>query len=198
MTTNTFPPLSHKFAEAVLFAIELHANQVRKGKNIPYIAHIFSVTALVLEMGGNEEECIAALLHDAVEDQGGYETLNVIQTKFGEHVANIVSACTDSFTTPKPPWTERKRKYIEHLQDIGEDVFKVVLADKIHNARTILLDLRAEGDQVWERFNGGKEGTLWYYNQLREILCQKANNKFTDEFARLVTEINKHANRENE
>jgi (p)ppGpp synthase/HD superfamily hydrolase len=158
--------LSDRFGQALLFALQLHRNQSRKGNQTPYIAHLLGVASLVLEDGGDEDEAIAALLHDAPEDQGGRETLEAIRSRFGERVAQIVDGCTDTYETPKPPWRERKEGYLRHLRVAPPSVWRVSLADKLHNARTILADLRAQGEQVWERFNGGKSGSLWYYRAL--------------------------------
>lgn len=161
--------MSQRFEQACIYAIRLHAGQVRKRSEVPYIAHLMSVCALVLEAGGDEDQAIAALLHDAVEDQGGYETLDEIRKRFGNRVASIVEGCTDAFTSPKPAWRLRKERYLEHLQRADQDVLLVSIADKLHNARCILLDLKKDGEAVWARFNGGKEGTIWYYRSLVDI-----------------------------
>ena len=150
--------LTNRFQDALIYATRLHANQTRKGSTTPYIAHLLGVTAIVLEAGGDEDQAIAALLHDAVEDQGGMQTMEVIRNRFGEHVALIVDGCTDAYQTPKPPWKERKEEYIQHLGDVPAEVRLVSLADKLHNARSILADLRSQGGQTWDKFNGGKDG----------------------------------------
>jgi GTP pyrophosphokinase len=144
----------------MVYAACLHAGQTRKRTDRPYIGHLLGVTALVLENGGDEDEAIAALLHDAVEDQGGVITLEAIRRKFGDRVARIVEGCTDSFTTPKPPWRQRKEDYLARLRTALPDVRLVSAADKLNNAREILRDYRTEGEAVWARFNGGKDGTL--------------------------------------
>ena len=159
-------PTTQRFADAFVFAHELHAAQIRKGSNVPYVAHLMSVSAIVLEHGGDEDLAIAALLHDAVEDQGGAATREQIRARFGERVAAIVDGCTDSDVTPKPPWRKRKELYIAHLATASDDVRKVSMSDKLHNARSILGDHRVIGDALWERFTGGKSGTLWYYRAL--------------------------------
>jgi (p)ppGpp synthase/HD superfamily hydrolase len=158
--------LTNRFAEALQYAAVLHNHQVRKGSNIPYVSHLLSVAALVLEHGGDEDQAIAALLHDAVEDQGGQETLEEIRRRFGERVADLVAGCTDSFDTPKPPWRQRKETYLAHLLVASPEVRLVSLADKVHNARSLLATLRREGDAAWGYFKGGKTGTLWYYQSL--------------------------------
>ena len=181
--------LSERFQDAFDFAFQLHASQNRKGSGIPYISHLMAVAALVLEDGGDEEQAIAALLHDAVEDQGGIETLEEIHLRYGARVASIVDGCTDSYTIPKPPWRERKEAYLTHLREASKDVRRVSLADKLHNARSILADLRRGGDSVWQRFNGGREGTIWYYGTLVNVFQQVDDSPMVDELARVVAEI---------
>lgn len=180
------------FLSALKYAFHLHKNQVRKSKDIPYFAHLMGVTAMVLEAGGDEEEAIAALLHDAVEDQGGRARLTEIQELFGKGVADIVDGCTDAYQTPKPPWRDRKEAYLQHLENASPSVILVSLADKVHNARSIYHDLKKEGPLVWERFNGGKEGTLWYYRRLVEMFQPHADQYpiLTHDLVHLVEEIN--------
>ena len=185
--------LTCRFEEAMKFAYRIHANQKRKGTQIPYIAHLLGVTALVLEDGGGEDEAIAALLHDAVEDQGGVDTLEKIQRRFGEQVASIVEALTDSFEIPKPDWLIRKKNYIAHLKDVSPEVRRVSLADKLHNARSILATLQKEGEDTWSRFSGEKDGTLWYYNALVRIFSESGDDYMTRELTRVVSEINREA-----
>jgi GTP pyrophosphokinase len=181
--------LSERFQDAFDFAFHLHASQKRKESGIPYISHLMAVVALVLEDGGDDDQAIAALLHDAVEDQGGIKTLEDIRLRYGANVATIVEGCTDSYTTPKPPWRERKETYLEHLREASKDVRRVSLADKLHNARSLLADLRREGDPIWQRFNGGKDGTLWYYGALVNIFQQIDDSPMVDELFRVVSEI---------
>ncbi|MDZ7844562.1 MAG: HD domain-containing protein [Anaerolineales bacterium] len=164
------PPLSETFQQALNFAAELHRGQIRKNNQIPYLSHLLGVTSLVLECGGTESEAAAALLHDAVEDQGGRETLLEIQHRFGEEIAAIVEGCTDAYTIPKPPWRARKEKYLHSLGSASPSVRLVSLADKVHNARSLHRDLLTCGESIWSEFKGGKEGTLWYYQSLTEIL----------------------------
>jgi len=161
--------LTERFGQALLFAFQLHSQQRRKGNQTPYIAHPLGVAALVLEDGGDEDEAIAALLHDAPEDQGGLATLEEIRMRFGDRVADIVDGCTDTYEIPKPAWRQRKEDYLVHLQTAPPSVWRVSLADKLHNARTIRVDLYSQGGQVWQRFNGGKAGSLWYYRSLLQI-----------------------------
>jgi (p)ppGpp synthase/HD superfamily hydrolase len=182
--------LTNRFEQALVYATRLHAQQVRKGTGVPYISHLLSVTALVLEDGGDEDEAIAALLHDAVEDQGGVATREVILQQFGERVIQIVDGCTDTDVMPKPPWKERKQQHLENLRHASPAVCRVVLADKLHNARSILLDLRREGETVWQKFRGGKEGTLWYYRAALEVFEQLGYSLLlVEEFKRIVNEL---------
>lgn len=186
--------LSRRFEEALIFATQLHAHQTRKSSQTPYIAHLLSVTGLVLEAGGDEDMAIAALLHDAVEDQGGLETLEEIRSRFGERVASIVYACSDTYTIPKPPWKNRKETYLAHLQEATPEVRLVSLADKLHNARSILRDLHTDGENVWKKFKGGREGTLWYYRSLVDIFQQIDDNFLVDELTRVVGKIEERSN----
>lgn len=182
--------LGQRFEKALVFATRLHSGQKRKGREVPYVAHLLGVAALVLEHGGDEDTVIAALLHDAVEDQGGAVIREAIRKEFGERVVEIVNGCTDADTTPKPDWWKRKEVYIEHLfHEAGKDVRLVSLADKLHNARAILMDLRENGEALWERFNGGKDGTLWYYRELNEVFQETAPGPLADELQRVTDEI---------
>jgi GTP pyrophosphokinase len=181
--------LSTRFEEALLFATHIHAGQVRKGTNTPYIAHLMAVAAIVLEQGATEDETIAALLHDAAEDQGGRATLEEIRNRFGEVVADIVEDCTDSWTTPRPPWRARKEAFLARLRDASASVCLVSAADKLHNARTILTDYRTLGESLWSRFNGGKEGTLWYYRAVVAVLRDSGPVPLVDELERVVSKI---------
>lgn len=181
--------LTNRFGEALLYALNLHSRQNRKGNAVPYVSHLLAVAALVLEDGGGEDEAIAALLHDAIEDQGGEPTRQEIRRRFGDKIVEIVNGCTDTDEMPKPPWRERKLGYLEHLRDAGPEVLRVSAADKLHNARSVLSDVRRHGQAVWQRFNGGREGTLWYYRQLVEIFREKSNGFLIDELDRVVSEL---------
>lgn len=180
---------SPQFTEALVYATNLHAGQCRKGTTIPYISHLLAVASLVAEYGGDETAVIAALLHDAVEDQGGIPRLNDIQARFGADVAAIVLACSDSTTTPRPPWRERKEAYLAHLADASPAMLLVSAADKLHNARSILADLRRDGPATLKRFNGGATGTLWYYQQLAATFTRLQVGPLAGELARVVAEI---------
>jgi GTP pyrophosphokinase len=160
------PDFTPRFDQALVYAHQLHARQTRKGTTVPYIGHLLAVTAIVIENDGSEDEAIAALLHDAVEDQGGAAVREEIRRRFGEEVVAIVDGLTDTDQMPKPPWRARKEAYIAHLSEASSSVLLVSLADKIHNASSIVRDLRNEGESVWSRFTGGREGTLWYYRAL--------------------------------
>jgi GTP pyrophosphokinase len=182
--------LTPLFTEALVYATQLHNLQKRKGSGIPYISHLMAVCALVLEYGGNEAQAIAALLHDAVEDQGGRERLTEIEARFGPAVAELVAGCTDAWTEPKPPWRKRKEEYIAHLREVSPAVLLVSTADKLHNFRTILSDYREIGDALWECFAGRKEGTLWYYRALTDAYRQlDAPLQLVAELERVVSEL---------
>ncbi|HEV2705385.1 MAG TPA: HD domain-containing protein [Pyrinomonadaceae bacterium] len=186
--------LTDKFDEALVFASRLHAHQRRKGTRIPYISHLLAVAAIALEHGASEDEAIAALLHDAVEDQGGAQTRELICEKFGERVAEIVDACSDTDAVPKPPWHERKERYLQHLgRETRPSVFLVSASDKLHNARSLLSEYRTHGERVWERFRGGREGSLWYYRTLVEIFRRRWPCALTEELARTVDELERLA-----
>ena len=178
-----------RFEQALAYAAHLHTQQTRKGTDIPYIAHLLSVAGLVLEYGGDEDTAIAALLHDAAEDQGGAATLTAIREKYGAGVAEIVEHCSDTLITPKPPWRKRKEAYLAHLAGAGDAVRLVSTADKVHNARAILADYRVHGEAVWSRFGGGRAGTLWYYRALVTALRRAGGGVLVDELDRVVTEI---------
>jgi (p)ppGpp synthase/HD superfamily hydrolase len=187
--------LGDRFVAAVGEAVRLHAHQARKGNRVPYISHLLAVAGLVLEHGGDEDQAIAALLHDGPEDQGGEATLAAITERFGMRVGAIVAACSDTLVTPKPPWRARKEAYLAHLGDKGADVWPVTLADKVHNARTIVADLRDAGPATLDRFTGGREGTLWYYGALAEQLSLLAPGALADELVGLVAEMRALAGR---
>ena len=182
MTTTLGPA----FDAALAFASRTHATQRRKGSGIPYIAHLLGVCSLVLEDGGSEEEAIAALLHDAPEDHGGEAKLDEIGSEFGDEVAEIVAGCTDTFEMPKPPWRERKEAFIARLPEASPSVLRVANADKLYNARAILADYQVHGDELWQRFRGQREGTLWYYRTLAELFSEHAPGPMANELERVV------------
>ena len=180
------PMLTERFDEALVYAHGLHREQRRKGTAIPYVAHLMAVSALVLEHGGNEDQAIGALLHDAAEDQGGQATLDDIRRRFGPEVARIVYDCTDSWEEPKPKWRERKEKYIASLPAKPVGSLLVSLADKVNNAEAILYDWRAMGDATWSRFNGGRDGTHWYYRSLAATYARLLPGRLAERLNRAV------------
>jgi (p)ppGpp synthase/HD superfamily hydrolase len=181
--------LGPRFERALVFATRKHAGQERKGTPVPYVSHLLGVAGLVLEAGGDEDLAIAALLHDVAEDCGGVPMLNQVRRRFGKRVAHIVEGCSDAFTTPKPPWRERKEPYIRHLRTADADTRLVSAADKLHNARSIVADYRELGEQIWERFQGKRDGTLWYYRALLDEFKRKKPNRIVNEFERVVLEL---------
>jgi (p)ppGpp synthase/HD superfamily hydrolase len=187
--------LTSRFEEALVFANQLHLRQVRKGSGVPYVSHLLAVCALVMEFGGDEDQAIAALLHDAIEDQGGDATRQEIRKRFGERVALIVDGCTDSDTQSKAPWRPRKEAYLAHLRTAPPVVRLVSAADKVHNARTIAADYRQVGDALWSRFKGGKEGTLWYFRELVLIFWEIGPHPIAFELAQAVEELETLAQR---
>ncbi len=180
-------PYGEKFEHALVYAYRLHRDQLRKGTSTPYITHLLAVASIVGENGGTEDEVIAALLHDAPEDQGGEATLRDIRARFGDEVAEIVDGCTDTYEDPKPPWRERKERYLAHLANAPDSVRLVSSADKLHNARSVLSDYRVLGDDLWTRFNGKKEGTLWYYRAIVDTL--QDDGPIVEELDRVVSEL---------
>jgi len=192
MTVDTAPSADlarwARLSEAAAFALRIHAEQTRKGSEMPYISHLLGVASLVLEHGGDEEQAMAGLLHDAVEDQGAHQ-LGIIHDRFGARVAAIVAGCTDADTLPKPPWQARKEAYIAHLEHAGPDIWLVSCSDKLHNARAICTDLRAHGSMVFDRFTGGRDGTLWYYATLSSTFERLMPGPLATELGETVREM---------
>jgi GTP pyrophosphokinase len=191
MVTTDRPKLSARFDQAFAYASHLHAAQTRKGSRTPYIAHLLGVASLVLEDGGSEDEAIAALLHDTVEDhpREGH-TAEEIRMLFGERVLRIVLACTDTFGHPKPPWRKRKVAHLKHLAKAPSDVRRVAAADKLHNARAVLHDYRHQGEWLWRRFTAGRKDQLWYYRSLVEVLRKgRRPGPLVRELERVVVEL---------
>ena len=153
-----------------------------------------AVTSLVLEAGGDEEMAIAALVHDVVEDCGGMPRLREIRKQFGPRVAKIVEGCTDSFGEPKPEWIERKKDYLREVKHADRETRLVSASDKLHNVRTILADYRQDGEKIWSRFNGKKEGTLWYYRALSDEYARQPN-RITRELEIAVSQLERAARR---
>jgi (p)ppGpp synthase/HD superfamily hydrolase len=179
-----------RLADALAYAAHAHAGQLRKGTQIPYVSHLLAVCALVLEDGGSEDEAIAALLHDVAEDQGGEERLADVRERFGEGVAAIVAACSDTFASPKPEWRQRKQAYVAALEPKPKPVLRVAAADKLHNARAMLADWRERGDAFFVRFNAGKDDQLWYYRALADVFARRLpQSRLTRELVEVVTEL---------
>lgn len=182
-------PYGERFESALLYAAQLHRFQERKGSGVPYVTHLLAVASIVGENGGTEDEVIAALLHDAPEDAGGTDRLEDIRARYGDAVAEIVAGCTDTYEDPKPPWRPRKERYVAHVATASPSVRLVSAADKLHNARTILADLRESGEGLWGRFTGGKEGTLWYYRALTDAYDGAGRDRLVEELDAVVGEI---------
>lgn len=191
--------LGPRFEGATTYAAQAHAGQLRKGTETPYLAHLLGVAALVLEDGGDEDEAIAALLHDAVEDAGGSARLADIRRRFGDRVAEIVASCSDSIDGERTAenWRERKDDYLEHLESLTDTgVLRVSLADKLHNVRAILRDLeswRGKRSAFWARFNTGRKEQLWYYDQLVGVFRAKHAGPMARELRRTTKRLHKIA-----
>jgi len=185
------PRLTGQFSKALVYAELKHHNQVRKGGDIPYLGHLLSVAGVAIDDNGSEAQAIAALLHDCVEDAGGAPTLEEIKANFGDDVARIVSECSDTDETPKPPWRDRKSSYIAHLAEVGEDTILVSLADKLDNARAILRDFRADGPPLWQRFTVTDPADhLWYYGKLLGAYRSRgAESWMVEELGRVLDEL---------
>jgi (p)ppGpp synthase/HD superfamily hydrolase len=183
--------LTERYDEAFRYAHRLHHEQRRKGTEIPYLSHLMAVSALVIEHGGNEDQAIAGLLHDAAEDQGGEATLAEIRARFGSAVAAIVADCTDAWADPKPPWRRRKEAYLAALPRKKPASLLVALADKTHNAEAILYDYRVLGPRLWSRFNGGADGTRWYYSELARHFAIAMPGVLADRLSRAADEFSR-------
>ena len=177
-----------RLSAAITYALMVHADQERKGAETPYIAHLLAVCALVLESGGDQEQAMAGILHDAIED-GGAEQEGEIRARFGERVAMIVRGCTDADTFPKPPWRARKEAYLEHLRSAPPEVLLVSCADKLHNARAIVSDGLTHGAAVFDRFSAGRDGVLWYYSALADVFAQRLPGPLSRDLSRAVGEM---------
>jgi GTP pyrophosphokinase len=185
-------PLTPAFEDALVYATRLHASQARKGSDTPYVSHLLSVCALVLEFGGSNEQAIAALLHDAIEDQAhGFpdRLRNEIGRRFGDEVLSIVEACTDTDEEPKPDWKTRKERYIDRLRRENSSIALVALADKLHNARTMLADYRVLGDELWSRFNAKHEDQVWYLRAVADAVEDRVPRAMLAELAEIVERL---------
>ena len=183
------PKLGRRLQRAFRYAAEKHAGQTRKQTAVPYLSHLMAVASLVLEAGGDEDMAIAAFLHDVVEDCGGMSRLREVRKQFGPRVAEMVEGCTDSFGEPKPEWLERKKDYLREVKHADVETRLVSASDKLHNVRTILADYRQDGEAIWTRFSGKKEGTLWYYRALSDEYQRRSPNRITRELEIVVAEL---------
>jgi (p)ppGpp synthase/HD superfamily hydrolase len=183
------PHLGPRLQRAFRYAAEQHAGQTRKQTAVPYLSHLMAVASLVLEAGGDEDMTIAALLHDVVEDCGGMPRLREVRKQFGSRVAKMVEGCTDSYVVPKPDWLQRKKDYLRELKHADAETRLVSASDKLHNVRTILADYRVQGEDVWKRFTGKREGTLWYYRALSDEYQRRSSNRITRELEIAVAEL---------
>jgi (p)ppGpp synthase/HD superfamily hydrolase len=181
--------LTPRFDDAFHYAHEVHAAQTRKGSRAPYISHLMGVASIVLDDGGAEDEAIGGLLHDAAEDHGGRERLEDIRRRFGDQVARIVEDCTDSWDTPKAPWADRKRQYVEHARHLGPQSLRVSAADKVHNTYAVLRDLRNAGESVWTRFSAAPDDVMAYYEGLVRAYREAGGGRLVDELERIVRGI---------
>jgi (p)ppGpp synthase/HD superfamily hydrolase len=183
--------LTGRFDEALLYASRTHAGQLRKNTRIPYLAHLLGTANIAITFGADEDEAIAALLHDAIEDQGIAHA--ELAERFGTRVANIVRGCSDSEQREKPPWRERKERFVARLARAPRSVRLVCAADKLDNARALLAEHRAHGERIWRRFNGGREGTLWYYRAVADALRAREQTPLVAEFDAVVGELERLA-----
>jgi (p)ppGpp synthase/HD superfamily hydrolase len=181
------PILGRRFTDAAAYAVELHSDQARKGTTIPYVTHLFTVSSLVLEDGGDEDQAIAALLHDGPEDRGGQPILDEIRMRFGNEVATLVDGLTDTLLDPKPPWRPRKEAYLARLEHEPENVLRISLADKLHNLRSMGTDQALVGEDVWRRFHADRDQQAWYYRALLDVFSRRLpRSRNLPEFRRLV------------
>ena len=192
------PVVGKRFRDALVWAAELHEHQKRKGGEIPYVAHLIGVAAIVLEHGGDEDQAIGALLHDALEDQAHRMTPGEIRARFGDKVEQIVEACTDGDPEEQKDrdpvrWRVRKQRYIDEVATKPAEALLVSMADKLYNARSILEDYREIGEALWPRFTTGRDGTLWYYRSLLRAFRPRAENRLWHELDRTVAEIERLA-----
>ena len=182
---------SPRLIDALGVAARLHVAQQRKGSDVPYLSHLLGTCSIALEYGADEEEAIAALLHDAIEDVEPVEEARSGVAAFGARVLHIVEGCTDSDVHPKPPWRDRKERYVAHVADADASVLLVSASDKLHNTRSVVADLRRQGESTWERFTGGRDGSLWYYRALVDAFRANPQHPvdLVDELDRAVSEL---------
>ena len=183
------PELGERFTDALVYTTRVHAGQRKKSDLQPYIGHLLRVTGLVIEDGGSENEAIAALLHDAAEDQGGLSRLADIRVRYGEAVAGIVNECTDTFMPEKPAWRERKERYVAHLGDCSSAALRVSSADKLDNARSLLRDYSVQGERLWHRAPASSEDACWYYRALSRRLAELQPGPLADQLDQAASEL---------
>lgn len=183
---------TQRLDQALALAASSFRTHIRKGSGVPYLTHLLQVMVTVGEHHGDEDQMIAAVLHDYLEDIDG-STGEEVEERFGPRVRGLVEALSDSVTLPKPPWKERKEKYLAHLRDEPEDVKLISAADKLHNARSILRDLGVVGEELWDRFTGTKEQTLWYYRGVVEALAHDWDHALVVELRSVVDAIHQKA-----
>jgi (p)ppGpp synthase/HD superfamily hydrolase len=182
--------LTPRYNKALEYAAWLHKNQVRKGTDIPYISHPVAVSMTAIQYGANEDEAIAALLHDAIEDQAREGlTRQEIVASFGPVVLEIVEGCTDTWESPKPPWRDRKERYIASIAHKSDSIRLVSACDKLHNAQALFRDFQVLGDDLWQRFAGGKEGTLWYCRALVNAFQAVGGSPAVEALSQVVGEL---------
>ena len=179
-------------ADASAFTVRAFAGVTRKGSGAPYITHLFSVSALVGEYGGDEEQMIAALLHDWLEDIDG-SSITELSDRYGAKVARIVLACSDTLSRPKPPWQERKERHLAHLCVQNQEVKLVAAADKLHNATCLLHDVRADGDVAFDCFNAPKDKVLWYYRAMCTALSENWEHAILRRLLQVVHDLEQAA-----
>lgn len=186
------PLYGPRLDQALAFVADQFRHRVRKGTAVPYLTHLLQVMVMVAEHGGDEDQLLAALLHDYLEDIRG-ASRDLIAERWGERVASMVEELSDSTTHPRPPWTVRKRAYIERLRDAHPAVKLVGAADKLHNARSVLDGLRRMGSAVFDRFSASREQTLWYYRAVADALATGWEHALLDELLRVVDALEREA-----
>jgi (p)ppGpp synthase/HD superfamily hydrolase len=190
-------PYTDRFLDALRVAAELHGTQTRKGTAVPYVSHLLGTCAIALEFGANEDQAIAALLHDVIEDVTPTTRAREAVAAFGPEVLRIVEACTDSEADddPKPPWRQRKERYLADLATADAPVLLVSASDKLANGRAIVIDLRRLGAATWDRFDGGRDARLWYYRSLVEAFRANPASQphLVEELALAVEEMSRLA-----
>jgi (p)ppGpp synthase/HD superfamily hydrolase len=186
---NPSTDLSERFSDAFQCACRWHADQRRKVSGAPYVAHLLGVAGIVLDSGGSEDEAVAALLHDAVEDQGGAEARRKIERLFGAAVAQVVDECTDTDETPKPPWRERKEAFVARVPVMSASARLVTAADKLDNVRGLIQGYYEQGETLWTRFRGGRAGALWYHRAVADAICRAESTPLAQRLNREVTRL---------